>query len=510
MKKFLKAMGFTLALMLVTGVLFAAGSREAAPVSETGRPTITAMVMSFYGTDLANEHSDKVIQQFSDYTNTTVNFQWENNDVYTEKIGLTLLDVNNMPMLIVNSGNLTANVVDAAKKGAFWDLAPFLEDTAAYPNLSQYNRGVASGFTVDGKMIGIYRGRELGRNGMSYRQDWADKVGVTKAPQTIDEFYDMIYKFTYNDPDGNGKRDTFGIELTKYVGPWDIMQTWFGVGNGWVEQGGKLVPVHQTAEFMTALKWFRKIYSEGLVRPDWPSVDTGTYGNAIRNGQAGVLVDVMDSGRRIWDYFETNKIPSVTDPSKIASMNLLGPINNKTLATAGHNGYMMISKAGAKTEQDVKNVLHFLDKMNDNVMLVLADRGLEGIQWNFDDEGYVIPITPSPYTVQNSPQLGLNQVVAYIPNTASTDPTTKLTEREVAQNEAYYKMRPLAVTNPAAGLLPNSTVQAEVGTQLAQILEDARTQYICGVIDDAGLQAAFKTWADRGGTRLIAEINALR
>ena len=77
MKKFLKAMGFTLALMLVTGVLFAAGSREAAPVSETGRPTITAMVMSFYGTDLANEHSDKVIQQFSDYTNTTVNFQWE-------------------------------------------------------------------------------------------------------------------------------------------------------------------------------------------------------------------------------------------------------------------------------------------------------------------------------------------------------------------------------------------------------------------------------------------------
>ena len=147
------------------------------------------------------------------------NFQWENNDVYTEKIGLTLLDVTHMPMLIVNSGNLTANVVDAAKKGAFWDLAPFLEDTAAYPNLSQYNRGVASGFTVDGKMIGIYRGRELGRNGMSYRQDWADKVGITKAPETIDEFYDMIYKFTYNDPDGNGKRDTFGIELTKYVGP---------------------------------------------------------------------------------------------------------------------------------------------------------------------------------------------------------------------------------------------------------------------------------------------------
>ena len=54
----------------------------------------------------------------------------------------------------------------------------------------------------------------------------------------------MLYKFTYDDPDGNGANDTYGLEMCKYTGPWDIIQTWFGCGNGWVEQDGKLEVVH--------------------------------------------------------------------------------------------------------------------------------------------------------------------------------------------------------------------------------------------------------------------------
>ena len=37
----------------------------------------------------------------------------------------------------------------------------------------------------------------------------------------------MLYKFTYDDPDGNGANDTYGLEMCKYTGPWDIIQTWF-------------------------------------------------------------------------------------------------------------------------------------------------------------------------------------------------------------------------------------------------------------------------------------------
>lgn len=480
---------------------------NSAAATTDGKPTITFMATSFYGTDLKNEHSDEVIKKYEEYTNTHVEWQWEANDTYTEKLGLTLMDKDNMPMILTASGNLTANVVDAARKGAFWDLAPFLQDSASYPNLSKANPNVLKALTVDGKVIGIYRARAIGRFGFSYRQDWAEAVGITKAPETVEEVYDMMYKFTYEDPDGNGKDDTYGLEMTKYTGPLDIIQTWFGCGNEWVEQDGKLVPVHQTAEFMEALKWMRKIYEDGLIRKDWATVDSGTFSDSCKKGESGCFIDVMDGGKRIWSYFIKNDVKSVVDPSKNASMNLVGPVNGKTLATSGFNGYYMITKAGAKTEEDVKNCLHFLDKMCDDEMLVLADYGLEGITYDLNEAGKVVK--RGELEPQQAPSSGLNQSLCYIPNLAATNPELEKDEPSLAQDAVYAKNEQYAVFNPALGYLANSEVNAEVGTDIEQIIDDARTQYICGQIDDAGFEAAAQQWLDRGGDRLIEEINKL-
>lgn len=498
-------------LLLVPALVFAQGGKDQAKGSAVtggdGKPTITFMVTAFYGTELKNEYSDEVIRRYEEHTGIHVDWRWENNDVYKEKLGLVLMDRNNMPMIITGSGEMSANVVDAAKKGAFWDLTPYLADAARFPNLSQYSRDVIKSFTVDGKIIAVYRGRQIGRLGFSYRTDWAEKVGITKAPETIEDVYDMMYKFTYNDPDGNGKNDTYGLELVKYVGPLDIIQTWFGVGNEWVEKDGKLIPVHQTPEFMTALRWMRKMYADGLVRPDWPSVDSGTFGDALRKGQAGIFIDVMDSGKRIWNYYKQNDIRSVVNPDQVATMTLLGPIEGVTLATSGHNGYYLITKDGAKTEQDVINCLTYLDRINDPEMLVLADYGLEGVTYELNADGDIVMY--NKLTVAQTPQVGLNQSITYFPYLESPKPHLVKTDSDLAADAAFARNKAVAVFNPALGYLANSSVNAEVGTDIEQIIDDARTQYVCGLIDDAGFAAAAKAWADRGGTRLIAEINQL-
>ena len=67
----------------------------------------------------------------------------------------------------------------------------------------------------------------------------------------------------------------------------------------------------------------------------------------------------------------------------------------------------------------------------------------------------------------------------------------------------------IAVFNPAIGYLVSSKINAEVGTDLKDILDRARTQYICGQIDEKGLQEQFKVWEQRGGADLIAEVNEL-
>lgn len=502
------ALSGTMALSLAAcGGAKSTAKTESVAVASDGKPTITFMAPSFHGTDLKNDKSDEVIKRYEEHTGTHVDWRWESNDTYKEKLGLTLMDKNNMPMVVTGTGDITANVVDAARKGAFWDLTEFLKDKESYPNLSQANPDVLKAITVDGKIIGIYRARQIGRLGLSYRTDWAEAVGITEKPKTIEDVYNMLYKFTYEDPDGNGIDDTYGLEMTKYTGPIDIMQTWFGVGNEWVEEDGKMVPVHQTKEYLEALKWIKKIYDEGLVRKDWATVDSGTFQDGCKKGEAGVFIDVMDGGKRIWEYYNMNNVKSVTDPSKNASMTLVGAINDKTLATSGFNGYYLITKAGAKTEEDVKNCLHFLDKMNDDEMLVLADYGLEGVTYDMNEKGNIVK--RGQMEPQYSPSAGLNQCVSYIPNLAPKSPQLEKTEPMKAQDEAYEYNKPFAVFNPALGYLANSEVNAEVGTDIEQIIDDARTQYICGQIDEAGLEAAAKQWLDRGGDRLVEEVNKL-
>ena len=340
------------------------------------------------------------------------------------------------------------------------------------------------------------------------RQDWLDNLNL-KTPTTIEELNEVLRAFTEDDPDGNGANDTYGLEMCKYTGPWDIIQTWFGCGNGWVEQDGKLVPVHQTAEYKEALDWMRKIYADGLVRPDWATVDTANFQVDSQKGVTGVFVDTMDGTKRIWKYFEDNAIADVNDASKIATMTSVGPINGHTLATTGYNGFYLITKSGAKTEEDVKACLHFLDKMCDPEMMALADYGLKDICYDINADGKIVP--NGKYDTTNCPHAGLNQAVPYVPYLTEQNPDYQLEKADYQQayEESIANNVQYAVFNPALGYLTQSDTYAECGNDLVQILDDARTQYICGQIDEAGLQAAFDQWNARGGTQVIEEVNAL-
>lgn len=519
-----KALALSVALATAASMLAACGSSSssssaAAAADSTstgdsaaaGRPTITFMIPTFYGTEFSNEGSDTVVQTYEDYTDTTVEWRLEANDTYKEKFGLTLMDKDNMPMILTASGALNANIVDAAKKGAFWDLSDYLSDSDSYPNLSQADENVLSALTVDGQVIGIPRTRAIGRYGFAYRTDWAEAVGITEAPKTIEDVYNMWYAFTYNDPDGNGVDDTYGLELCKYTGPLDVIQTWFGCGNEWVEKDGELVPVHQTEEYLEALKWMRKIYEDGLVRKDWAVVDTSTWEDSCKKGEAGSFLDTMDGAKRIWNYYTNNNVASVVDPSTTATMTMVGPIAKdassepRTLATSGYNGFYMITKSGAATEDDLKNCLNFLDKMNDDEMLELADYGIENVSYTLNENGNVV--LNSDLDSSQMPNCGLNQAIAYIPNTASQTHQLEKAQSQIESEECMELNKQYAVYNPALGYLANSDANAESGTDIEQIIDDARTQYICGQIDEAGLEAAAQQWLERGGQQVIDEVN---
>lgn len=486
----------------------AASSEEAKAETPAERQTLTVMTIDFNaGASNTGDYAEQIIQTIDDYCNVDLQIEWILSDVTEEKTSLAMSNPSTMPMIMTWSGAITGNVVNYAKAGAFVDLNDYIWDSEKYPNLSQMNKNVAETLSVDGKLIAIPRTRDIGRYGLSYRQDWAEKLGI-EEPKTVDDVYNMLYAFTYNDPDGNGKNDTYGMEMTSYTGPFDIVQTWFGVGNGWIEQDGQLIPVHQQAEYKEALDWLRKVYQDGLMPADWAVRTTDTWSNGCKTGESGVYIDVMDGGRRIWDYFNTEATftPSVVNPDEAASMNLLGAINGKTLATSGYNGYFTLSASTCDTPEKIEAALTFLDKLNDNDMRLLTEYGIEGVNYEVDENGYMVKLDKDDTALTNN-YAGLNQMLAYIPRYTPT-PSVETNERTARQNEVYVENEACAVFNPALSYLANSATYSDVGATLDEIIKQARTQYICGEIDEAGLQAAADAWLAQGGQQIIDEVNA--
>jgi putative aldouronate transport system substrate-binding protein len=443
-----------------------------------------------------------VTTEIEKLTNTNLKLEWVPNNTYPEKFNITLAS-GNLPMVMVVQQK-DASFINAARSGAFWELGPYLKD---YPNLSKANPIVQNNISIDGKVYGIYRSRPLGRNGIVYRKDWLENVGL-QPPKTIDEFYNMLKAFKEKDPDKNGKNDTTGMSISKFTGPFEVMQVWFGAPNKWgADASGKLVPSHYTKEYMDALKFFKKLYDEKLINADFAVMDTAKWPDSIANGQAGVMVDVTDGAARVDDKIhELLKKAGKDEPDK-HYMDIIGAVEGpkglKNLPTSGYAGMIAISKQGVKTEADLKRVLTFLDRMNDTDLATLAERGIEGKHYKKLDGGFVEVVKDT--ALMEGEVEGLNQFIPFIPETKTLP--LKSTPLREKSNSVQKENEKIVVANPAEPLV--SKVYTQKGAQLDTIINDARTKFIVGQIDEAGFNAAVDLWKKSGGEDYVKEINEL-
>lgn len=485
------------------------GSSEAAAPAE--RQTITWSVIDLNaGVNNTGDYAEQILQEIEDYTGVDLDLVWYANDALAEKNSLALASPKTMPQIMSWGGTVTGDVVSAAKNGAFVDLNNYIWDSAKYPNLSAMSESVAANLTVDGKLIAVPRTRVVGRYGLSYRQDWAEKLGV-ELPEnaTPDDVYNMLYAFTYNDPDGNGVDDTIGMEMTLYTGPFDIIQTWFGCGNGWQDVNGQLVPVWMTDNYFEAVEYIKKLYDDGLMPKDWASRPTDSWSNGCKTGENGVYIDVLDSGKRIWKYFETEETytPSVVDSSQPASMVLYGAVNGHTLATAGYNGFFTLSATTLDTEEKIEAALTLLDKLCDPEMLTITQYGLEGVNYKMED-GYLVQTDTEDEVLANNYK-GLNQLLTFLPSTEATSERVPVKSDKFndAQNAAYAAALPYAEINPALSFLVNSETYSTEGATLDTAATAARTQYICGAITLEQFKQQLDDIRAQGYDQIIAEVN---
>ncbi|NIK75263.1 putative aldouronate transport system substrate-binding protein [Paenibacillus castaneae] len=486
----------------------AATPEAAAPTNEAVKeeaPLKLNIMLPIFKTNYPKDDSP-VAAELEKRTNTDIHFEWVPNASYTDKFNITLAS-GKLPTIMYVPDVKSPSFVNAAKSGAFWELGSYLKD---YPNLSGANPVILNNSSIDGKNYGIYRGRALGRNGVYYRKDWLDKVGLP-VPETIDDFYNMLKAFKEQDPDNNGKADTYGMVLVKWTGQWssgfDNIKLWFGAPNKWGDVDGSLVPDHLTAEYLEALKFMKKLYDEKLINQDFAIMDSAKWTDPLVNNQAGVIIDVVDGAARVDDKIHAALVAEGKDQPGVHFMDVFSGVKGPdgqlhTLPTSGFAGMLAVPKSAVKTEEELKRVLTFIDQINQPELQTMLGYGLEGTHHTVEEGSVVVS---KDTVLMESEVEGLNQMLTFIPEDLVMK--VKQTPLRLRQAELQKENESYIVANPAEPFI--SKVYTEKGAQLDNILNDARIKFIVGQLDEAGFNAALELWKKSGGNDLIKEMNEL-
>ncbi len=462
------------------------------------------------------KYYQKLVDEINAYTNMDIQWQWLASATYydDEHLGLSISTGNVADVIVTGK---TAAFLEAAEAGMFWDLTPYLDE---FDNLATIPEATRANASYNGKIYGIPRSRTLARNGLGYRLDWLNNLNLAE-PTTWEAFHDMLYAFTYSDPDGDGTDNTVGLGLDAWTGVYNIMMTWFGVPNEWGVKDGQLVYKVEYEEYITALKAIRELYSEGLINngsngiPDFMDVKAGkARDELLRTGLAGCGVQVLDDQRKVETYFETNGLATEDDPIYTLQGYVDTGLGALCYPTTGMNNMIAISTKTVKTEEQLRQVLGFLNDLNDGVMLNLIEYGWEGLTYKINDEGYVELFTTEELTesgVESTKyNYGFNQVIPYFTAEANARPVNRQLATSVIttlEQELYAEDIQYCVANYGAGYTSETYVKS--GTDLDTIISDAQLAYIRGEIDESALREAIATWKTAGGDQVTKEMNEL-
>ncbi|WJH33458.1 extracellular solute-binding protein [Paenibacillus sp. CC-CFT747] len=143
--------------------------------------------------------------------------------------------------------------------------------------------------TVNGEIYAIPSLNEVKGNEIMYaRKDWLDRLGL-KPPHTLEEYTAVMKAFAGQDPDGDGRKDTYGFSMLESMGRTSPLLGAFGVQwNAWYERDGKLVYSGILPEMKQALAYFRDLYEQDVLDPEFPINKMEVLGDKITNGQVGL------------------------------------------------------------------------------------------------------------------------------------------------------------------------------------------------------------------------------
>jgi putative aldouronate transport system substrate-binding protein len=255
--------------------------------------------------------------------------------------------------------------------------------------------------SVDGVLYGFpaYSIDQTGPWGLSVRTDWLKNLGVTTLPKTLDELEALMVRFRNDDPDKNGRRDTYALSLAqnnggKMINPYlfasygvnldlwgidtDGSPKWYAIDDNYRQA---LVKMNEW--------WAKEIYDPSILVNQTRTDNMTRVANGLVAGYFGtdwlIVGGANPSALSGWNLYLrehpntdvdtlTTHIPPVSGPK--------GTFTNQYNISPTSN----VTNFGRKTsDEKVARVLSmFNDTLTQRDLYLLVYYGIEGQQWTYD------------------------------------------------------------------------------------------------------------------------------
>ncbi|WP_405104430.1 extracellular solute-binding protein [Paenibacillus sp. FSL K6-1217] len=257
--------------------------------------------------------------------------------------------------------------------------------------LEKYPALRKAGTMADGKLYTVGRPVQFGpQHYLFIRNDWLKKLNL-QVPTTPEELLNVAKAFTEQDPDGNGKADTYGTGLSFVAGI--ILNNMFGTGftlfgedqYPWVLENDKVV--HDWDRIQAALSFQKQLYAAGVAdkdfvtdkngekqKQDWISgklgiygangADIGTYETLMKNSPEAEVIPIALPTTEFGQFS-----PTLTTPIQMTGM-----VN-----------------AAAK---DPESVMKMIDFMVTEQYTTTIQNGIEGVHYKKTADGRAEVIDP--------------------------------------------------------------------------------------------------------------------
>ncbi len=358
-------------------------------------PLNSDKTITWYSQDSHGIHSD-----FSDWHDSPfhvnlskqvgVNIEWvlpttgADGSVFTNTL---MADPSSLPNIL--EAYFMNNAAQYLDDEIIWDLTPYLQEYApAYWAWLQSNPAYDKAMkTDDGRYYAFGFFREDGGWNDSYqgpvvRQDWLEECGL-EIPKTISEFENVmrVFKEKY----GALFTASFGNRFSQ-CGLSGAFGAYGNVNSGYLFEvkDGKVLLAQSTDEYRDWVRWFSKIYQEGLVDTDLQTVDDTTVQPKVEGGQSGLAMTSMGQ-MNLWNnHMEAQGlgrpwigIPYPTDD------------NGQLFSIFGGSGIGSITGCIAKPttdEETMKLCLQVLDYAYSAEGFLFWNYGVEGESWYMSEE----------------------------------------------------------------------------------------------------------------------------